>query len=148
MLYLPISRSWLFSPAARRIYLLCALLALGLIATEIGVHMAMSAAGTGKLTPAGALVRQNLALPRNRGHRPALDCDVVFLVWLRPLALSEKSVMVCVLVFFSAVRNAYLLFCCLSSLRFSSSTGIGPEWLRMTELNPVSTSLSAPVFTS
>jgi hypothetical protein len=67
MLYLPISRSWLFSPAARRIYLLCALLALGLIATEIGVHMAMSAAGTGKLTPAGALFVRTLLYPEIAG---------------------------------------------------------------------------------
>jgi hypothetical protein len=63
MLYLPISRSWLVSPAARRIYLLCALLALGLIATEIGVHMAMSAAGTGKLTPAASLFVRTLLYP-------------------------------------------------------------------------------------
>jgi hypothetical protein len=63
MLYLPISRSWLVSPVARRIYLLCALLALGLIATEIGLHMAMSAAGTGKLTPAAALFVRTLLYP-------------------------------------------------------------------------------------
>ena len=67
MLYLPISRSWLFSPAARRIYLLCALLALGLIATEIGVHMAMSAARTGKLTPAAALFVRTLLYPEIAG---------------------------------------------------------------------------------
>ncbi len=67
MLYLPISRSWLLSPAARRIYLLCALLALGLIATEIGVHMAMSAARTGKLTPAAALFVRMLLYPEMMG---------------------------------------------------------------------------------
>jgi hypothetical protein len=50
MLYLPISRSWLFSTTARRIYLVSAMLAFALIATLLGVHMAMAAAGTRTLT--------------------------------------------------------------------------------------------------
>jgi hypothetical protein len=67
MLYLPIRRSWLFSPTARRVYLLCAVLALGLIATEIGVYLAMSAAGAGKFTPAAALFVRALLYPEIAG---------------------------------------------------------------------------------
>jgi hypothetical protein len=61
MLYLPISRSWLFSTTARRIYFASALLALALIATLLGVHMAMAAVGMRALTPfASTLVRMIL----------------------------------------------------------------------------------------
>jgi hypothetical protein len=63
MLYLPISRSWLLSETARRIYLVSALLALALIATLIGVRTAMAAAGTRALTPSASLVVRILLLP-------------------------------------------------------------------------------------
>jgi hypothetical protein len=58
MLYLPINRSWLFSPLAQRMYFASALLTLAFIATFLGVRMAMVAAGTPALVaPASAVVR-------------------------------------------------------------------------------------------
>jgi hypothetical protein len=58
MLYLPISRSWLFSRIAQRIDFASAVLSFALIATVIGVHTAMAMAGTRKLTaPASSVVR-------------------------------------------------------------------------------------------
>ncbi len=63
MLHLPISRSWLVSLTARRVYLACALLTLALIATSIGVHMAMSVAGAGALTPVAATLVKMLLYP-------------------------------------------------------------------------------------
>ncbi len=67
MLYLPISRSWLFSRTAQRIYFVSALLALALTATLIGVRTAIVAAGTGALNvPTASLVR-TLLLPEILG---------------------------------------------------------------------------------
>ncbi len=63
MLYLPINRSWLFSRTAQRTYFVSALLALALLATLAGVHMAMSAAGTGALTPSAASLVRVLLFP-------------------------------------------------------------------------------------
>jgi hypothetical protein len=58
MLFLPISHSWLFSRTARRVYFVSALLALAFIATRIGVHAAMAAAGASALNVrAGSVVR-------------------------------------------------------------------------------------------
>lgn len=67
MLYLPISRSWLFSETAQRAYLVSALLALALIATKVGVHMAMSAAGVRALTPPASSVVRILLYPEVLG---------------------------------------------------------------------------------
>ena len=63
MLFLPISRSWLFSRIAQRVYLVSALLALALIATRIGVHTAIGAAGTSALNASAASVVRMLLLP-------------------------------------------------------------------------------------
>jgi hypothetical protein len=63
MLFLPISRSWLFSRTAQRVYLVSALLALAFIATRIGVHTAIAAAGTGALNARAASVVRMLLLP-------------------------------------------------------------------------------------
>jgi len=45
MLYLPISRSWIVSLLAQRVYLVCALSALALLGIVIGTLMAVAAAG-------------------------------------------------------------------------------------------------------
>ena len=56
--FLPISREWLMSQAAQRIYLGCAVLTLALLATRIGTHLAISASGaTGLSTDARSVVR-------------------------------------------------------------------------------------------
>lgn len=67
MLYLPISRGWLFSPTAQRIYLQCALLTFALLATLIGVSLAMPLAGTASLTRPARLVVKVLLLPEILG---------------------------------------------------------------------------------
>jgi hypothetical protein len=53
----------MFSPIAERIYLLGALLALALVATLMGVHMAMSSAGTRVLTATAASFVRMLLFP-------------------------------------------------------------------------------------
>jgi hypothetical protein len=63
MLFLPISRSWLFSRIAQRVYLVSALLVLAFIATRIGVHTAIAAAGAGALNARAASVVRMLLLP-------------------------------------------------------------------------------------
>lgn len=63
MLYLPISRDWLLSTTAKRVYLASALLALCLIATLIGSHTAMRSAGTRSLTPSAAPLVRALLFP-------------------------------------------------------------------------------------
>jgi hypothetical protein len=67
MLYLPISRSWLFSLTAQRVYFVSALLALALIATSVGVHMAMSAARTSALNSSAASYVRPLLYPEIMG---------------------------------------------------------------------------------
>jgi hypothetical protein len=67
MLYLPINRSWLFSPTAQRIYFACALLALAFIATFLGVSAAMSAARQAALNPAAASLVRTLFYPEILG---------------------------------------------------------------------------------
>lgn len=67
MLYLPISRGWILSPTAQRIYFASALLALALIATLMGTHMAMSAAGIRALVPPASSVIRTLLYPEVLG---------------------------------------------------------------------------------
>lgn len=58
MLYLPINRNWVLSRTAQRIYLGCSVLTLGLLATLMGVHLALSAAHAAALnTDARSVVR-------------------------------------------------------------------------------------------
>ena len=63
MLYLPISRGWLFSKFARRTYFASALLALSLTATLIGAKAAIPAAGAVALNPAAASLVRTLLFP-------------------------------------------------------------------------------------
>jgi hypothetical protein len=63
MLYLPITRSWMFSSPAQRIYFLGALLDLALLATKIGVAAATSAAGVSVLPASTVLFLRVLFFP-------------------------------------------------------------------------------------
>lgn len=63
MLYLPITRTWLTSRTAQRIYVVCAVLSLALLATIMGVHAAISAAGVTALTPQASGIVRLLLLP-------------------------------------------------------------------------------------
>jgi hypothetical protein len=67
VLYLPISRSWLFSPTAQRVYFASAILDLALIATSIGVHMAMSVAQTSVLNFSAASYVRPILYPEILG---------------------------------------------------------------------------------
>jgi len=67
MLYLPISRGWLLSRTAQLIYLVSAALALAFVATLIGVHTAMSAAGSSALTNTAASLVRALLYPEIAG---------------------------------------------------------------------------------
>ena len=66
-MHISISRNWLFSRTARRVYLLCALLNLALLATRIGVAAAMRQAGVPALPPAAALLVKGLLFPEAVG---------------------------------------------------------------------------------
>jgi hypothetical protein len=55
MLYLPISRAWMVSPGAQRLYLLCALANLSFIAVLIGTLIAMAASDVFFLTDPAAI---------------------------------------------------------------------------------------------
>lgn len=68
MLYLPVSRGWLLSETARRIYFVSALLTLALMATLLGVRMAMAAAGTRALTPSASSIVRMLLFPEIAGE--------------------------------------------------------------------------------
>ena len=65
MLYLPITKAWIVSPLARRMYLVCALLAVALFGTLVAVSAAMGASGVRSLAgaPAAGLIVKVLVLP-------------------------------------------------------------------------------------
>ena len=63
MMYVLISRTWLFSRTAQRVYLLCAILNLALLATRIGVVAGMSSAGVSTLPPTAALLVKGFLFP-------------------------------------------------------------------------------------
>src|SRR5260370_28343944 len=80
MLYLPITRRWLFSMSARRIYLASALLALAYLATLVGVDAAMTASGISVLTPPAASLVRTLLYPEILGT--ALLWIAMWYFWL------------------------------------------------------------------
>ena len=80
MLYLPITRNWLFSLSARRIYLASALLALAYLATLVGVDAAMTASGISVLTPPAASLVRTLLYPEILGT--ALLWIAMWYFWL------------------------------------------------------------------
>src|ERR1051326_3461716 len=63
MMYVSISRDWLFSPTARRVYLSCAILNLALLATRMGIVLAMVAAGVSTLPSGARLLVRALLFP-------------------------------------------------------------------------------------
>jgi hypothetical protein len=63
MMYVRVSRNWLFSPTAQRVYLLCAILDFALLATRIGIGAAIVAAGVSTLTPTAVLVVKAFLFP-------------------------------------------------------------------------------------
>lgn len=63
MMYVTISRSWLFSRTAQRVYFLCALLNLALLATRVGIVAAMAAGGVSTLPPIAALLMRGFLYP-------------------------------------------------------------------------------------
>ena len=63
MIYVSISRTWIFSQAAQRVYLVCTLLDLALLGTRIGIVAAMAVAGLSKLPPVTLLIVRVLLFP-------------------------------------------------------------------------------------
>jgi len=63
MMYLSISRNWLFSRTAQRIYLVCAILDLAFLGTRIGIAAAMNATGIFALPPMTRTVMGFLFVP-------------------------------------------------------------------------------------
>src|ERR1043166_8189940 len=73
MMYVSISRDWLFSPTARRVYLICAILNLALLATRMGIVLAMVAAGVSTLPSGARLLVRALLAPKLWGVRCCLS---------------------------------------------------------------------------
>src|SRR5437764_6521520 len=67
MLFLPVKPSWLLLGIAQRIYLACALLTFALIATLIGVQLAIRAAGFSALTVSARPLVKILLFPEILG---------------------------------------------------------------------------------
>lgn len=65
MLYLPITKAWIVSPAARRVYLVCALAAFSLFGVLIGSRTALRFAGANSfvVSPIAALTVRFLLWP-------------------------------------------------------------------------------------
>src|SRR4030088_2121657 len=63
MIYVSISRSWLFSRAAQRVYFVCVLLDLALLATRIGIIAAVTVARVSMLPPVTLLIVRILLFP-------------------------------------------------------------------------------------
>ena len=63
VLILPIPRTWMVSRAARRVYLVCAVLALALSGTLVGTRAAQSVIGSRTLPPTTALVLRLALIP-------------------------------------------------------------------------------------
>ena len=63
MMYVSISRDWLFSPTAQRVYLICAILNLALLAIRLGIALAMVAAGAPVLPSGSRLLVRALLFP-------------------------------------------------------------------------------------
>jgi len=154
MMHVSISRAWLFSRTAQRVYLLCAILNLALLATRIGVAAAMASAGVSALPPTVALLVKGFLFPEIVGSAVLFSWYVVLLAGNR-WQLQEESAVVCVFDFLLN-RDARLLFCRLPLPCFSRSGGVCGassfdrlEFLSKAGLQPAgSTSVSLPVFTS
>ena len=67
MMYVLISRNWLFSRTARNVYFLCALLNLALLATRLGIGAAVLAARASSLPASTVLLLQILFVPEAVG---------------------------------------------------------------------------------
>jgi len=63
MLILPISRTWMDSRVARRVYLVCSVLALTLSGTLVGTRSAQAVAGSHTLPPATAALLRLVLIP-------------------------------------------------------------------------------------
>jgi hypothetical protein len=65
MLYLPITKGWIISRTARRVYFVCALAAFSLFGVLVASHAALNASGVRSFAsfPAAALLLRVLLLP-------------------------------------------------------------------------------------
>src|SRR5205807_2453734 len=63
MLYLPISRNWLVSRTAHRVYIGCSVLSVALAATIMAVRAGLAAARFSALTPDAAAIVRLLLFP-------------------------------------------------------------------------------------
>jgi hypothetical protein len=63
MLILPITRNWLDSRVAQRVYLVCAVLSLALFGTRVGTHAAQNVVGRNALPLATAAVLRIVFVP-------------------------------------------------------------------------------------
>jgi hypothetical protein len=63
MMHFYISRNWLFSPTAQRVYLICTILDLALLATRMGVIAATISAGVFSFPPVTVFILRLLLFP-------------------------------------------------------------------------------------
>lgn len=67
MLYLPITRNWSYSRTAQNVYLGCAVLSFALVATLVGVHLAMPLSGVAPLNAPARMLINVILLPEILG---------------------------------------------------------------------------------
>jgi len=67
MMYFSVSRAWLFSRTAQRIYLLCAILDLALLGTQIAIRAAMRVSGVVTIPNGTRMVLSLLIVPEMIG---------------------------------------------------------------------------------
>jgi hypothetical protein len=79
MLYLPISRSWVLSCAAKRVYLASAIAAISLVGVLIAEISAMTASAVSEVSPAALLLIKILLWPGIVGT--SLLCIAMWYFW-------------------------------------------------------------------
>src|SRR6266446_10826786 len=122
MLYLPITKSWILSALASRVYFACALLAMALFDILIATSIAVAVSGVRSLAnvPLHLILGQGSDISRGLRNCTPEHCDVVFLVYLRPIVMEEESILVPAPILVASDWPCALLLLCLSPATPSS----------------------------
>jgi hypothetical protein len=116
MMILPISRAWMYSRAARCVYLVCSVLALALSGTLAGTRAAQAAFGSQTLPPATAVVLRLVLIPEVIWVGIVMGGDALFLVQLRPIVMAETCALVSFCFLLHSSRFGPLPLPCLSKV--------------------------------
>jgi hypothetical protein len=127
MMHVSISRTWLFSRTAQRVYLLCAILNLALLATRIGVVAAMASAGISTLPPTAALLVKGFLFPEIAGS--AVLFVGMSYCWLGFSGSYKKKVLWLVLLYFFLITTPIYYFAVYRPMASRAPAELGPPAL-------------------